>query len=120
GSGGGMVGAGGVSRAAGGPPCFAFTQGIAACFGLTGSSRDVDVSTYVADAPPAYYAVAGVASWIRSPGAGAVYVMRLLTALMTGAFVATAITALRRAAAPALLASRLVLAVTPMAPFLGR
>src|SRR5262249_58286232 len=34
-------------------------------------------------------------------------------------FVATAITALRRAAAPALLASGLVLAVTPMALFMG-
>src|SRR5262249_61943079 len=73
----------------------------------------------VAAAPPGCYGVAGAASWIRSTGAGAVSAMRLLPALMTGAFVATAIPALRRAAAPALLASGLVLAVTPMALFMG-
>jgi hypothetical protein len=44
--------------------------------------------------------------------------MRILTALMSGALIATAITALRTLAAPTLMAAGLTLAVTPMAIFM--
>jgi hypothetical protein len=108
-----------IYRRAAGPPCFAFEKGVAACFGFEGSSRDTGVLTYAAEQPPAYYSVAGIVSWVRSPGAGTVYLMRFLTALMTGAFVATAITALRRAASPTLLAVGVALAVTPMVLFMS-
>jgi hypothetical protein len=108
-----------VYRRVSGPPCFADEKSIAACFGFQGSSRDTDVVTYAAEQPPAYHAVVGIASWVRGPGAGTVYVMRFLTALMTGAFLATAITALRRATAPLLLAAGLLLAVTPMVLFMS-
>jgi hypothetical protein len=108
-----------IYERASGPPCFALQKGVASCFGLEGSSRDTDVLTYVARQPPAYYAVVGIVSLIRAPGAGTVYLMRILTALMTGAFVATAITALRRPAAPALIAAGLALAVTPMVLFMS-
>jgi hypothetical protein len=102
-----------------GPPCFALQKGFAACFRLKGSSRDTDVLTYAARQPPAYYAVVGTVSLMRRAGSGTVYLMRFLSALMTGAFVATAITALRRSAAPRLLAAGLVVAVTPMALFMS-
>ena len=102
-----------------GPPCYAHHKDITACFNIIGSGRDTDVPTYAADQPPAYDAVVGIVSWVRTPGAGTVYFMRLLSALITGAFIATAITALRRTSAPTLMAAGLVIALTPMVLFMG-
>jgi hypothetical protein len=105
---------------ASGPPCFAHHRDNVSCFGsFEGSSRDTDVPTYAARQPPAYHAVLGIVSWIRTPGAGTVYLMRFLSALVTGAFIATAITALRRTPAPTLIAAGLVIALTPMVLFMG-
>src|SRR5262245_7817038 len=101
-------------------PCF--TRNIdllAPCLRFTGPTRDADVVTYEALQPPAYYGVVGAASWLFSPGTATVYLMRLLSALMAGALLATAITALRWAHAPRLLGTGVVLAVTPMVLFLG-
>jgi hypothetical protein len=91
----------------------------AECLRFTNSTREVDGATYVARHPPAYYAIVGVASRITHPGTAALYLMRLITAAITGALIATAITALRRAAAPKLLVVGLALAITPMVLFVS-
>jgi Predicted membrane protein (DUF2142) len=103
-----------------GAPCFAFDENAtAACFEFSGSRRDTDVVTSAGRHPPAYYAVVGVASWLYRPGSGTVYLMRLLGALGTGAFVATAATALLRCAVPRLVAAGALFAVTPTVLFLS-
>src|SRR5712692_9450016 len=100
--------------------CFAYHPELtAACLRFTGSSRDADVVTYVARHPPTYYGVVGVVSWLYRPGSGTVYLMRFLGALMAGAFIATAITDLRRSAAPRLVAAGLLIAITPMVLFMS-
>ena len=101
-------------------PCFTRnTDELAPCLEFRGPSRDADVATYEAEQPPAYYAAVGVGSWLAPPGTGAVYLLRLLSSVMTGALLATAITALRRSTAPRLLGAGVVIAITPMVLFLG-
>jgi hypothetical protein len=102
------------------PGCFAFkADASAACLRVAGSSRDVDTLTSAGRHPPAYYAVIGLTSFVYPPGSGTVYLMRLIGALMTGAFIATAMTALRRTAAPKLVATGLLVAITPMVLFVS-
>ena len=102
------------------PGCFAFYPDVsAACLHGGGSTRDVETVTTAARHPPAYYAVVGLASLVHAPGSGAVYLMRLIGAVITGAFVATAITALQRTPAPRLVATGLLVAITPMVLFVG-
>jgi Predicted membrane protein (DUF2142) len=109
-----------IYRSAAETLCFAFRRDVpATCLAFAGSSLDTDVATSAARHPPAYYAVVGVVSWLYRPGAGTVYLMRFAGALIMGAFVATAITTLRRSAAPSLLAAGLLLAVTPMVLFVS-
>jgi hypothetical protein len=101
-------------------PCFAGKPDeVALCVDFTGPTRDTDLVTYAAGQPPVYYAAVGVASWLWRPGVAGLYLMRFLSALITGALIATAITALRWFGAPRLLAMGLVLAVTPTALFIG-
>jgi Predicted membrane protein (DUF2142) len=107
-----------IYRSVNGPPCFARQQGVAACFNFEGSSRDADVVTYAARQPPAYHAVVGVVSWVAPAGSATVYLMRFLGVLMTAAFIATAITALRRVPARGLPTTGLILALTPMVLFM--
>jgi hypothetical protein len=100
--------------------CFSYLHDVtAACFKVDGSARNVDGATYVARHPPAYYAAVGIASWFGQTGPSAVYIMRFLSALITGGLIATAITALRRSAAPRLLAVGLAIAITPMVLFMN-
>jgi Predicted membrane protein (DUF2142) len=100
--------------------CFAFDASVTAkCLFFEPSSRDVDIPIYTARHPPAYYAAVGAVSWFHRPGPGTVYLMRFVGALITGAFLATAITASRRTAAPKLVAAGVLLAFTPMVLFLG-
>jgi Predicted membrane protein (DUF2142) len=100
--------------------CFPFDASVdASCLFFERSNRDMDIPIYTARHPPAYYAVIGVVSWFHRPGAGTVYLMRFVGALITGAFLATAITALRRSAAPKLVAAGLLLAFTPMVLFVS-
>jgi hypothetical protein len=108
-----------IYRPVSGPPCFALQQGVAACLRFAGPTRTTDVVTYAARQPPAYYAIVGVASWGVPAGSVAVYAMRLIGALITGALIATAVTALRRATMPPLLAVGVLLATTPMVLFTG-
>jgi hypothetical protein len=91
----------------------------AGCFRLDGPTNVGEVPTYVARHPPGYYAVVGTVSWVDRPGSGSVYAMRFISGLITAAFVATAITALRRSTAPRLLAAGLAIAITPMVLFVG-
>jgi hypothetical protein len=101
-------------------PCFAGRPDeVALCVNFTGSTRDADLLTYQASQPPAYYAAVGIASWLWRPGVAGLYLMRFFGVVITGALLATAITALRWFAAPRLLAVGLVLAVTPTALFVG-
>jgi Predicted membrane protein (DUF2142) len=102
------------------PGCFAFKPDVAAgCLSVTGSSRDTDSLTTAGRHPPAYYGVVGLVSLVYPPGVGTVYLMRFVGALMTGAFIATAMTALRRTAAPKLVAGGLLVAITPMVLFVS-
>jgi hypothetical protein len=103
-----------------GTPCFAFQPDTPAnCLVVDGPSRDAVALTTAGRHPPAYYAVVGVASLLPGSGARTVYLMRFISALITGAFIATALTALRRTAAPRLVAAGLLVAVTPMVLFVG-
>jgi hypothetical protein len=108
-----------IYRAQEDPPCFARQQGVASCLDFRGPSADVDVKTYAARQPPAYYAVVGVVSWVLPAGPITVWGMRLISAMIMGAFIATAITAVRRFVAPRLAAVGLLLATTPMVLFMG-
>jgi hypothetical protein len=98
--------------------CFTYEPDIPAnCLDFSGSTKEVDDATYVARHPPPYYAVVGIASWIGTPGSGAVYLMRFLSVVMTSALIATAITALRRSTVPRLVAVGVAFAITPMVLF---
>jgi len=105
----------GASRA-----CFAgHPSATAACLRFGDSERLTDQGTYVARHPPGYYALIGPVTWFVPDGSVAVHLMRLIGALVTAAFVATAITALRRAAAPRVVTIGLALAITPMVLFIS-
>lgn len=98
--------------------CFAHEPNFTAdCLRFTGSTEERDDATYVARHPPPYYAVVGLASWIGRPGTDVVYLMRFVSALITSALIATAITALRRSTAPRIVAVGLAFAITPMVLF---
>jgi hypothetical protein len=101
-------------------PCFAGKPDeVALCVNFTGPTHDADLVTYATGQPPAYYAVVGVASWLWRPGVAGIYLMRFLSALITGILIATAITASRWYSMPRLLAVGLVLAITPTVLFIG-
>ena len=91
----------------------------AACVRFEGSSRDVDAGTYVARHPPAYYTVVGIPSWFLPTGRVTLYAMRLVGSAITAAFIATAITALRRLNSSRLVAVALAAATTPMVLFVS-
>jgi hypothetical protein len=91
----------------------------ASCVRYSTSTRDVDAGTYVARHPPAYYGVVGAVTWVSPPGSVSVYLMRFVGSLIMAAFVATAITALRRLAAPKVVAVGLAIAITPMVLFVS-
>ena len=100
--------------------CFAFQPNATAdCSHLEGSTRNVDTLTSAGRHPPAYYAVVGVASWLRHPGASVVYLMRFVSVLITAALLATTTTALRRTPVAGVVAVGVLFAVTPMVLFVG-
>jgi hypothetical protein len=102
------------------PACFAFKpDASAACIRFGGSTRDIETVTTAGRHPPAYYAVVGLASVVHKPGSGTLYLMRLIGAAITGAFIATAMNALQRTATPRLVATGLLVAITPMVLFVS-
>ena len=100
--------------------CFANHPSLtAACLHFGESDRLTDQGTYVARHPPGYYALVGSVSWFAPDGPVTVHVMRVIGALLTAAFVATAITALRRTGAARIAAVGLAIAITPMVLFIS-
>ncbi|HKA93440.1 MAG TPA: DUF2142 domain-containing protein [Acidimicrobiia bacterium] len=100
--------------------CFAgYPTFSAKCLEFKGPDRTVEDGTYVGRHPPGYYALVGAVTWFVPDGSLTVHLMRLIGALITGALLATAITALRRAAAPGVVAVGLAIAITPMVLFVS-
>jgi hypothetical protein len=91
----------------------------AACLRFEGSTSDVDAGTYVARHPPAYYGAVGAVSWILPTGKVTLYAMRFVGSVITAAFIATAVTALRRLRSSRLVAVALAVAITPMVLFVS-
>ncbi len=101
-------------------PCFVSHRDLLArCLHFAEATKDTDVLTYEARQPPAYYGVIGAVSWVFRTGTGSVYLMRLLSASLTGALIATAVSALRWSRMSRLLGAGLLLAITPTVLFLG-
>lgn len=97
------------------PACYAFQPNVpAGCSpALTGAPGTAEVNTTAGRYPPAYYIYAGLGSLVTD-GAQSVYLMRLLTAVLVGAMLAsgfTSLLALRDRLLPVL---GFGLAVTPM------
>jgi hypothetical protein len=87
----------------------------ASCHTFTGSeTREREVITEAGRHPPAYYGVVGVVSRVWPRAAGAVYLMRLTTLLITALFVTLAVRALLRMASPRIALVGLAVALTPM------
>lgn len=100
--------------------CIAFRPQIpAGCdHGLRGSARPTRATTIVGRYPPLYYAVVGLptVSWHTDV---AVYLMRLLGALMSALLLGLALAVASVWARSRLLVAAVALAATPMALFLG-
>lgn len=87
----------------------------ASCDNFKGSqTRTKEVLDEAGHHPPAYYFVVGGVSRIWPRASGAVYLMRLVTVLVTALFVAIAVRALLRLAAPRTALLGLAVALTPM------
>jgi hypothetical protein len=73
------------------PECFIFQQVSARCgTGLRGSGRTVKATTYVGRYPPLYYAIVGLPSLLSSTDTG-VYMMRLVSGLVSAIFLGLAL-----------------------------
>jgi hypothetical protein len=96
--------------------CFSrFSENDASCLSLKGSeTKTTEMITEAGHHPPAYYAVVGGVSRIWPRAAGAVYLMRFTTVLITAFFVTIAVRALLRLAAPRIALVGLAVALTPM------
>jgi len=101
-------------------PCFAFLpQTPASCFGnLSPRSGTVRARTEVGVDPPAFYAVVGLPTLLKST-AGGIYLMRFVSALLCAALLASALLTLRAVVPGWLAASGLAFALTPMTAFLS-
>ena len=92
----------------------------ASCHSFTGSeSKTKEVITEAGRHPPAYYAVVGGVSRVWPSAAGAVYLMRLATVVITALFAAFAVRALSRMSSPRIALAGLAVALTPMALSFG-
>jgi hypothetical protein len=73
------------------PECFLIQQVPAGCGpGLRGSGREVKATTYVGRYPPLYYAIVGLPSLASSTDTG-VYLMRLMSGLVSSLFLGLAL-----------------------------
>jgi Predicted membrane protein (DUF2142) len=97
--------------------CFAFNRNVTpACLSFSGSQKPKPVATQVAQYPPLYYGVAGLASLGLASVSG-VLLMRGATVLVCAALVAWAYWSTRRAPNPSMALFGLILAVTPTTLF---
>ena len=100
--------------------CFQFKSEIpAGCAKpLIASAHDVQTQTYVGRYPPLYYALVGLPT-LGLVSAKGIYAARLLSGALSAAFLALAVTSLRRCRGAPLLAAGVGLAITPMALYLA-
>lgn len=88
------------------------------CLDLHGPSGNRRALTHFGRYPPAYYLATGVVSWVTPAGTTEIYVMRIVSALLCAALVASAaLTVWTRVRSP-IARLGLAAAVTPMALFL--
>lgn len=93
-------------------------QSTAECIAFFGSGRVTKVETTAGRHPPSYYAIVGLPSLPFASGFG-VRLMRLLSAILTAAFMASAFASIMRIRASRLAGVGLAVATTPMVLFLG-
>lgn len=102
-------------------PCFAFNStASAACQGpFDASSRPVQTRTSAGLYDPVYYALVGWPSLVLTGSEPAAYAMRIVSALLSAAFLTAAVVTLRRLVPRIVLAASTMAALTPMVLFLG-
>jgi hypothetical protein len=103
-----------------GPSCFAFKVRVAASCEKppSGGTAPTEVQTYVGRYPPLYYSVVGLPSLATVSPTG-VYLMRLVSALLSAAFLALAATCIVVWSRSRLMLAGLALAATPSVFFFG-
>jgi Predicted membrane protein (DUF2142) len=95
--------------------CFAFHPDVPAdCLGLSKHTGDGTLRTYTARYLPPYSALIGFGSYWYPPGAGQIYLMRLLGALVIAALLASAVTTVAEVGSLGF-AVGFLFALTPMA-----
>lgn len=85
------------------------------CLSFSGDSHDAQVLEPDSRYPPGYYLVVGLAERLWHPGASAIWLMRLVTTLISAALVASAVVSLLRLRAPRFALLGVAAAATPMA-----
>ncbi len=99
--------------------CYAFARDVpAACAQFPGNTDLEEVPTSAGRHPPAYYVVAGIPS-LAFRGELGIYLIRLVSVLLTAAFLASAVSTLERLRRPRVGALGILLAATPMLFFVG-
>jgi hypothetical protein len=96
--------------------CFVFRANAnASCFRLQGSeTKTGSVITEAGHHPPGYYAIVGAISRLSPRATGAIYLMRLATALITAFFITLAVRALARTPTPRVALAGLVVGLMPI------
>jgi hypothetical protein len=100
--------------------CLAFKPDVTAnCLRLNPGSGNKLALTSSARYMPAYYLAVGSASWLISPGTHQIYLMRMFSALLSAALVASAVVTVIELGSNPLALTGLAVAVTPMVLFLA-
>lgn len=108
-----------IFASAGDVGCVAFKPQVTAdCISFAGPTSIAEVQTSAGRHPPGYYAIVGLPSLLFPSGFG-VRLMRLLSALLTATFFASALASARRVRAPGIAGLGIVVATTPMLLFLS-
>ena len=102
------------------PRCFGFKTSVPASCArpLTTSTRPVTITTPAGRYPPLYYAIVGLPSLLTVSTTG-VYLMRIVSALISALFVALAVVSVTTWSRRSFLLVGVLLALTPMTLFLG-
>ena len=111
----------GVYRQWGNVDCIVFAwnaQATADCLHLRGPAGDRRALTNVGRYPPAYYLATGAVSWLTHPGDSQVYAMRIVSAQLCAALIASAVVTILTRTGHAIARLGLVAAITPMTLFL--
>jgi hypothetical protein len=99
-------------------PCFAFKPTVpAACQHFTGNADPTEQLTPAGRYAPAYYAFVGLAT-LPFPTASGIYLVRLLSVILSAALLASAVVSLRLTPDPRFAAVGLAVAITPMVLYL--